>query len=193
MILGSHNSWSFLTPKKWWQKALAFTAKCQRLNIQEQYENGVRCFDLRLKCVDDTWYVVHNSFIYCKLKDVEGDLEWLNEKGDVVVRVLHDVRKKKDYTLYNLNEFGSRCRWLKSYYDRIRFWCGRNLYDWDVDFDFEYKPKCLELYSSVCPPKIIDDWVPYAYAKLNNKKIRGEHTIDDNYDEILLIDYIDIK
>ena len=34
MILGSHNSWTYLSPKKWWMKALAFTAKCQKYDIK---------------------------------------------------------------------------------------------------------------------------------------------------------------
>ena len=36
-MIASHNSWTFGTPKKWWQKIINFTSKCQTLNIQEQY------------------------------------------------------------------------------------------------------------------------------------------------------------
>ena len=50
MILGSHNSWSYLTPRKWWMKLFRFVAQCQDYDIKTQYEQfGVRCFDLRLK------------------------------------------------------------------------------------------------------------------------------------------------
>jgi len=48
MILGSHNSWSYLPPKKWYMKPFRFTAQCQDWDIKTQYEHGVRCFDLRL-------------------------------------------------------------------------------------------------------------------------------------------------
>ena len=53
MILGSHNSWSYLTPRKWWMKLFRFVAQCQDYDIKTQYEQfGVRCFDLRLKFDD---------------------------------------------------------------------------------------------------------------------------------------------
>ena len=189
MILGSHNSWSFLPPKKWWQRALAFTARCQRLNIKEQYNAGVRCFDLRLRYKDGTMYVVHNSFVYCKLNDIEKDLDWLDSRGDVVVRVVHDVRKGSDWTKDAIHEFSQCCIWLDTFFN-MKFWCGRNLYNWEVDYEFDYKPQCTEMYSSVCSPRIIDDWYPLVYAKRNNAWIRREEYKED---EILLIDFIDIK
>lgn len=49
MKLASHNSVSFVTPRRWWQRLIAFTAKCQSLDIQSQYEYGVRLFDIRLR------------------------------------------------------------------------------------------------------------------------------------------------
>ena len=54
MVLGSHNAWSYLPARKWWMKMLAFTAKCQKYDIQTQYEKyNSRCFDLRLTFDDD--------------------------------------------------------------------------------------------------------------------------------------------
>lgn len=189
MILGSHNSWSYKKPTKFWAKALAFTAKCQRLDIKEQYRQGVRCFDLRLRGDN----IVHNNFVYGTLKDIEENLAWLNVMGDAVIRVVHDVRKKKDYNHKSINTFMNNCLALESTYTNIKFWCGRNLYNWEVDYDFPYKPGCVELYSSVCPPNIIDDWIPIAYAKMNNHDIRKNYTIDGKDNNILLIDFIDIK
>lgn len=193
MLLGSHNSWSFLPPKKWWQRALAFTARCQRLNIKEQYNAGVRCFDLRLRFKDGTMYVVHNSFVYCDFLDIIKDLEWLDKKGDVVIRVVHDVRKGKDYTKMAVSKFRFICTWLPLYLWTIKFWCGRNLYDYTIDYDFDYKPECIERYASVCSPNLIDDWWPWIYAKRKNREMRWHYPIDDNDQEILLLDYIDIK
>ena len=49
-ILGSHNTMSYLTPRNWFYKLIAFTAKCQSKSIQEQYEKyDVRLFDLRFR------------------------------------------------------------------------------------------------------------------------------------------------
>ena len=201
MILGSHNSWSFLPPRKWWQKALAFTARCQRLNIQQQYEAGVRCFDLRLRRINGDWHVVHNSFDYANFDapyfdppftgpDVWKDLLWLDFKADCLVRVVHDVRREKDYKEEDVREFMSVCHAIQRDFKHIKFWCGRNLYNWQVDYAFDFQPQCTEMYASVCSPHLIDDWFPLLYACRNNAWIRRE---DYKPDEVLLIDFVEIK
>ena len=193
MILGSHNSWSYLWPKKWWQKLLFFTAKCQRLDIQDQYWAGVRCFDLRIRFINGEAHIVHNSFDYGKFNDLVWSLKWLNWMGDTKVRIIHDVRDEKDHTESNIESFKTLCKSLESYFSNIKFWCGRNLVDWGEDYEFEYKPKCIELYSSVCPPKILDDWIPSLYASIHNRNIRKGHQIDEDDSSILLIDFVDKK
>lgn len=195
MILGSHNSWSYLKPKKLWMKALAFTAKCQEKNIVEQYDNyGVRCFDLRIRFDGRTPHIVHNDFDYGRLNDIKKNLQWLNDKGDVWIRILHDVRKEKDHTPASIENFKQLCESLKKDYLNIKFWCGRNLVGkWEQDYDFGPEPKCTELYASVCPPKIVDDWYPHRYAKKNNKNIYKNIAPTLGENEILLIDFVNIK
>lgn len=189
MILGSHNSWSFLPPKKWWQRLIAFTARCQRLTIREQYDFGVRCFDLRIRFIDGMAHIVHNDFDYGLFSGYRHDLKFLHDCGDVSVRVVHDVRTKKRYTQEDVKAFKGFCDALERTYPRIKFWFGRNLYDWNVDYEFEYMPYCTEKYSSVCSPRLIDDWWPWLYAQRHNARIRqGTY----RKDEILLIDYVDI-
>lgn len=182
MILGSHNSWSYKTPTKW--KFLAFTAKCQDLNIKEQYEFGVRCFDLRVYFKNGVPRIAHGMFDYGRFP--YDDLEYLNDKGDVYIRILHEARNKKTYTLESTNNFITLCGEIQSHYPNLKFWCGRNLYNWNIDYHFSFNPSCEEKYSSVCSPKLIDDWWPRLYAKKNNKKILKEGTDKD----ILLIDFI---
>ena len=81
MILGSHNSWSYLTPIKILHKLIAFTARCQRVDIKTQYEKyGVRCFDLRIRFINNVPCVVHNFIVYCSLIDIVPDLEYLDSK-----------------------------------------------------------------------------------------------------------------
>ena len=60
MLLGSHNSLSYLPPKKWYMKPFHFMARCQSVDYVKQYEEyGIRLFDIRL---------------------------WFNEKGEIEVR-----------------------------------------------------------------------------------------------------------
>ncbi len=83
MILGSHNSWSFLPPKHWWQRPFRFMAKCQRKTIQEQYDLGVRCFDLRIRYIKWKLQVAHGWMVYdITKKQLVDDWQFLNDKGD---------------------------------------------------------------------------------------------------------------
>ena len=63
MIVGSHNSWSYLPSKKWWMAPFKFMAKCQDLNIIEQYEIGVRCFDLRVRFNKKGEFILGHGFM----------------------------------------------------------------------------------------------------------------------------------
>ena len=49
MLLGSHNSLSYLSPMKWYMIPFHFMAKCQSVDYKTQYEKyGIRLFDIRL-------------------------------------------------------------------------------------------------------------------------------------------------
>ena len=71
-------------------------------------------------------------------------------------------------------------------YSNITFWGGTNLYNGARDYRFDYNPTVDDKYASVAPPKILDDWYPRLYAKLNNKKILKRTCNKD----ILLIDFV---
>lgn len=191
MILGSHNSWSYLPPRRWWMRPFAFMAKCQDADIKTQYEKyGVRCFDLRLKYDGTKMVVAHGKMVYkITIEELCDTLEWLNQKKDVYVRVIHEIRTAKERTETNFKPFWHLGNYLRTHFLNIKFWCGRNLYNWEVDCVFAYNPSCEEKYSSVCKPKGIDDWWPRIYAWFNNKKIREEGTDKD----ILLIDFVNYK
>lgn len=190
MILGSHNSWSYLPPKHWWMWPFYFMAKCQRVDIREQYEKyGVRCFDLRVRWKKWKMQVAHGLVVYdISEQQLKDDLAFLNDKGDCFVRIIHEVRTKKQYEK-SVEFFRSFCYVSVSEYPNIKFWCGRNLCDWTCDYSFRCHPTCDEKYSSVCYPRIIDDWWPWLYAVIRNKGNLAKGTKDD----ILLIDFIDIR
>lgn len=193
MIVGSHNSWTYLPAKKWWMKIIAFTARCQSLNIRDQYNIcGVRCFDLRIKFTKDGFLVIAHGIIEYKYSSLEliKDLEWLNNQSEqVYIRIIHEVRKKKEYTEESIEYFVNQIIFYQCHFTKLKFFCGRNLYNGNHDYMFpEPEPTCSESYSSVCPPKIIDDWWPWLFAYLNNKKIKEKGTNKD----ILLIDFVNI-
>lgn len=186
-ILGSHNSWSYLTPKKWWMKLFAFAAKCQDLTIKEQYYFGVRCFDLRIKYIDGEYVIAHGLTIYkYSLEELYTDLRWLNAHENISIRLIHEIRKEKEWTPEAIAKFREFANHLEYEYNNLKFWCGKNLYNWETDYKFTYAPSCEEKYSSVCAPKLIDDWWPRWFAYFNNKSILKKGTDKD----ILLIDFV---
>ena len=185
-MIGSHNSWSYAKPKKWWMKPFRFVAQCQDWDIKRQYDHGVRCFDLRLQYDGDNLRVVHGFMIYdISIDELLEDLKWLNDKQDVRIRVLHDARTQKLHNLKAIQHFKDDCAAFEELYPNIRFWCGQNLYDHTTDYEFKKHYSCSEYYSSVILPKI-DDIYPRYYAKKNNKAIYKRGTDDD----ILLIDFV---
>lgn len=191
-ILGSHNSWSYLKPRKWWMRLIAFTDRCQSATIIEQYTlHDVRCFDLRLRWDKKGNMILAHGIVEYKYTEemLMNDLTFLNARGDCYVRVLHEARNWIQYTTVSIALFQTYCLLLQSKFHNIHFWCGRNLYKWEYDYHFDSpEPTCTEKYSSVCPPKYLDDWYPWLYAKINNEKILQQGTKDD----ILLIDFVNI-
>lgn len=167
-------------------KPFRFVAQCQDLDIKTQYERGVRCFDLRLQYDGDTLRVVHGFMIHkITCAELLEDLEWLNERGDVYIRVLHDARTKKLHNDTAIKNFQNDCAAFEQLYPNIKFWCGKNLYNWETDYEFKNNPSCEERYSSVASPKI-DDLYPRYYAKKNTKVIYEKGTDKD----ILLLDFV---
>lgn len=194
-ILGSHNSWSYLKPRKWWMRLIAFAARCQSSTIKEQYRlHGVRCFDLRLRWDKKGNMIVAHGIVEYEYTEemLLNDLKWLNEKGDCYVRIIHEARNKRQYIRISWVNFWDFCELVVQNFPNIHWWCGRNLYNWQYDYQFgpqKKEPTCTEKYSSVCPPKYLDDWWPWLYAKINNEKILQQGTSND----ILLIDFVEIK
>ena len=96
VILGSHNSWSYLPVKRWWMRPIAFMARCQRIDIRRQYEMGVRCFDLRIFFDNnhlgtgdgkEVMFVAHGIVKYkITPEELEEHLKWIDERGDCYVR-----------------------------------------------------------------------------------------------------------
>lgn len=205
MNIGTHNSLTYLTPKKWWQKLIKFTAKCQAVNYEEQYRLGARVFDVRLWYDDDLKMEVRHGRIAYKIGYTVffNMLEFLEEKGDCYVRILceEDSFAKNDPIVIDKEKcFIEDCRYIESMYDNIKFFGGNRKYDWKVLYNFKNKdiPTLVDRYSSTTSLfkndkkwlAVLDDLCPILYAKLKNKTLIKEHNDKDGY---LFIDFINIK
>lgn len=205
MNIGTHNSLTYLTPKKWWQKLIKFTAKCQEVNYEKQYELGARVFDVRLWYDDDLESEVRHGRIAYKggVDAFIGMLDFLEEKGDCYVRIICEedfLAKNNPLSIDKEKRFINMCRSFERAYKNIKFFGGNRKYDWKVLYNFENKdvPNLIDRYSSTTSLfksdkkwlAVLDDLYPKLYAKLKNKQIIKEHNDKEGY---LFIDFINIK
>lgn len=194
MQIASHNSWTFAPVKQWYLRPLAFMARCQRINIKEQLEQGVRSFDLRVRYNKDMFIMAHGIFKYnYTLPQLHDDLQTISNHSrttqeNISIRVIHEVRNKSQYTEDSRFYFSEFCFNLEYGYPSITFYGGNNLYNGEKDYQFKDDFSIEGKYSSVCPPKI-DDLYPYLYARLNNHSNIQKGTTKD----LLMIDFVDIK
>lgn len=205
MNIGTHNSLTYLTPKKWWQKLIGFTAKCQAVNYEEQYRLGARVFDVRLWYDDDFKVEIrHGRITYIGGYTVLYDMfDFLDNKKDCYARLIceEDSFAKKD-PLASIKEhyFMDECHAFETLFPNIKFFGGNRKYDWKVLYNFKNKdvPTLVDRYSSTTSLfksdkkwlAILDDLCPILYAKLKNKTLIKEHNDKDGY---LFIDFINIK
>lgn len=194
MLIGSHNSITYSSPKKWWMRPFLFIARCQSKTIEEQFEKyDIRLFDLRIKIKNGQAIFAHGSMDY--KQPIEPILNYLNNKAsnceEVYVRILSE-NKPEEYE----NEFISWCQDAEQKYPNLRFFGGRNKYTWKQIYKFKSpEPTYLDKYSSYNKEKgkitgtYLDDWFPWIYAKFHNKKNIKVGT-DRDY---LLIDFVNIR
>lgn len=210
MILGSHNSLSYLPPKRWWMKPFAFMARCQRVDYTRQYMLGTRLFDLRVWFdKDGNIQVRHGRMLY----DIDQDgirkflnaLEqmsgWFPEDGCHCRIILEEDAHASRMPYANISEelFRGFCLKAQMMYPHVKFFGGNRKFDWRVLYDFgEGSEVSLDdKYSSTTSLfrskkrwlAVLDDLFPYLYAKTHNLKNTREGTDKD----CLFIDFVDIQ
>lgn len=156
MKLASHNSLSYYPPQ-WWVVPFNWMARCQSLTIEQQYERGVRLFDIRVKIVNSEAYSGHGVATY--KVDFDEIFEFLNRKGDCTVRIIQERGGDDHFIL-----FVETLMWL---YPHIEYVGGQRKRDWKKMVDLP-EPDFNHLYW-----KHEKWWMipyPYLYAKKHNKE-----------------------
>lgn len=191
--IGSHNSMTYLPPKKWYMYPFKFVAKCQSSTIEEQYEKySIRMFDIRISFDKETGKPEFRHGLISYKGNVDKVFEYLNSKGKVYVRLILE-EYKEDKTRLQEDKFYLYCiKWEKKY-PNIKFFGGIRKRDWKEIYHFKYNPRYEDKYSSNnkngTTGTIMDDWFPWLYARFNNKKNIKKGT-DKPW---LLIDFVNIK
>lgn len=182
MEIGTHNTMTYLKPKKWYLYPFQFMARCQSKSIEEQYQLGIRLFDIRIT-YDKKGNPEFRHGLIAYRGDVYTILEWLNSQREPIkVRLLLEEGKRN---IYNENLFRKDCERFIKDYPNLSFYEGRRKYDWRNLTGFP----TLEVeqpVSSMRGNKIDDLW-PWLYAKRFNKK---NYNLYKDTNKTVLFDFV---
>ena len=176
-------------------------AKCQNLSIEEQYNNGVRMFDVRVR--PHTGEAAHGLVTYDV--DVDKVLAWL----DVMAKSEHTeiyIRLCCENNVSDLGEWDDEWfRWYwkdcKAKYKHLNFCGGYMKKGWFKLIDCK-DPEYLELYRTFNVYKAKNGWkaklksiweyikhpLPEYWAKRDNAEYLEEY---ENYNGYLMLDFIE--
>ena len=179
IVYGSHNTMTYLPIKNWWLFPGLLIARCQNNNIEEQFKNGARVFDLRVYYNTKTyrWEFAHGLINFKSKKSVTEiirDIRQLKEttQDDVYVRlILEKWTLESDCYI-----FSRKCSFYERICPKLKFIGGNRKGDW----------KKLYTFKTDVPDNLNNQWVssmaedarwyekvfPFLYALRMNKKNR---------------------
>lgn len=212
MILGSHSSLSYLKPDQRIFRLFSLFNKTQGEDYIEQFELGVRAFDIGI------WFdlgteepiIKYGHCIYDRSEKITNILKYLDLMGDCYVRLTLEDSSILGFSKWYIEEqkklFSKFCEKVKTKYPRIHFFGGHskssNLVVASV---LDNGPTCYEKYSSSALllnsksetdnlfHNIFDklfNLFPRLFAKVWNKKNKNKYSM--RKDSVLFIDFVEL-
>ena len=196
-IIGTHNSMTYLPPEHWYGWFMIPFARCQRKTIEQQWDNGARCFDLRIRFTKQGEPYFAHGLYECTHKanpaHVLEDLYKLmiRDNEQAFVRLILEDPDKQNHNVYYFEQL---CRTWETHQARqsvttnkvLRFFGGNRKGDWAQIVDFDYKPNLIQYVGSMMEDaRWYEKLMPFAYAWRCNKKNKQNPQGDiDIYDFI---------
>lgn len=173
-IIGTHNSMTYLRPQKWYGWFMIPFARCQRKTIEEQWYDGARCFDLRIRFTKQGEPYFAHGLYECthevKPIDVLVQLDRLilRYNQPAFVRLILEDPDKQNHNVFYFKEF---CQdWSKGN-KLMRLFGGNRKGDWAQIVEFDYKPNLTQYVGSMMEDaRWYEKIMPFAYAWRRNKK-----------------------
>lgn len=187
--IGSHNTMTYLPPKKWYVYPFRWIAQCQSKDLKYQFELGVRYFDIRVRYTKEgTPEFAHGLMTY--KGDVIALLKELNGYGEEVqVRLLLELSKEPKDLAFQEECFRKSCKnWVKRF-KNLKFHCGRRKYDWEVVYHFKNTEPELDQKVSSMQGSKLDNVFPLLYAFANNEEAIEKGTKK----KYMLLDFLHIN
>ncbi len=130
IIIGSHNTMSYLPVRHWWQRPLRVFARCQRKTLLEQLDSGVRAVDIRIYPGDKgNWHYAHGAVSF----DGPNLFELINmlPDGTIVRLILERSNEMAD------RAFRFLCSYLEPTYPHLTFVGGYSKRPWRKLYTFK--------------------------------------------------------
>ena len=170
-MLGSHNTFTYMKPTKWWMYIFQPFVKCQSSTLEEQVAKGVNLVDIRLR-YNDGWKVCHGLVEYCYFSHA---LHLIIKNNIKNVRILFE----DSFEYSEGNKTTIDCI-LKSYMvsHKLVFYECRNKFDWSQPIG---NYPTLEPLSQIVGS--MQSWygriIPKLYTIFNKKKINNIYNNKD--------------
>lgn len=184
-MIGSHNSFSYCRPLKWWMIIFSPWSKCQSKTVYKQIDSGVRFFDIRCKWIESksSFYIAHGSYITDMPVLVALDI--LRAEGkNIHYRLVLEYNKRPKGGKKILDNFVKLISYAQSINEII---LEKAILKWDWAYIFTRMGAIpmVDHYSSVKIPKWKQIFItPRRWAK----RFNGHIKVDEN--TILLMDFV---
>lgn len=193
-MLGSHNSLSYLPCKRWWMYLINWAAKCQNKTLSEQFHDGVRYFDIRLKWDDKEGWVIAHGIIEYKgnirrvLETLDSLADYYDEK--LYVRFMLEYNKRPNDEATKIIKLRNFVRYSRGEYSNIMYHLIETKWDEKVIDSYSNNISLIH-YSSVLGRKRFF-CIPYWYAKFHNKENRKtfKNSLEDKANRVLMLDFV---
>ena len=172
-----------------------WTAKCQSKTLSEQFHDGVRYFDIRLKWDDKEGWVIAHGLIEYKgnirrvLETLDSLADYYDEK--LYVRFLLEYNKRPDDEATKIIKLRNFVRYARGEYSNIMYHLIETKWDEKVIERYSNNIVLIHSYSSVLGWKRFF-LIPYWYAKFYNKENRKtfKNIIEDKANRVLMLDFV---
>ena len=179
---------SYLPPKQWWLRPFRFVAQCQKLSIVEQYNKGIRLFDIRVKFDKKTkcWDFAHGAMRF-KGETPESVFGYLNSFNEpIYIRLILEYNRVSSCPDFICKQFAYDAEKWIAQYPNLKFFEFTRKADWKRLLpNPAWAPSMYQAISSTTW-KIWDDWWPWFYAHRHNK----DNIIQGTDKDYLMIDFI---
>lgn len=179
-IIGTHNSMTFLPPEHWYGWFMIPFARCQRKTIEEQWYDGARCFDLRIRFTKQGEPYFAHGLYECthevKPIDVLTQLDKLilRDGQRAFVRLILEDPDKQNHNVVYFKAFCQAWETHQAFHTVnkwIHFFGGNRKGDWAQIVEFDYKPNLTQYVGSMMEDaRWYEKIMPFAYAWRRNKK-----------------------